>query len=121
MQAPVLRLSSTFTLLRCIKQQYRQPTCNLYRQFASRYSTINPVFPKGKMSTLPHQTDASQHAVGLDKTAVTAASDASGKPHEAQADISKMKVAADGSFKRKASTFRDWIKDGGEFVPEKGV
>ncbi|KAI0792281.1 glutathione S-transferase [Abortiporus biennis] len=39
---------------------------------------------------------------------------------ERQADIGKMKVEADGSFKRKASTFRNFIEKGGEFAPEKG-
>ncbi|KAH9852358.1 glutathione S-transferase [Lenzites betulinus] len=35
-------------------------------------------------------------------------------------DISKMKTEPDGSFKRKASTFRDFIEKGGKFEPEKG-
>ena len=50
------------------------------------------------MSTLPHQV----------------------KNVEAQADISKMKTEGDGSFKRKASTFRNFIAPNGEFAPEKG-
>lgn len=37
----------------------------------------------------------------------------------AQSDISKLKHDADGSFKRKASTFRDTIEKGGKFEPEK--
>jgi len=41
-------------------------------------------------------------------------------PHQIQSDIGVMKVEDDGSFKRKASTFRNWIKKGGEFEPEKG-
>ncbi|KAL1948842.1 hypothetical protein VTO73DRAFT_10648 [Trametes versicolor] len=35
-------------------------------------------------------------------------------------DISKGLAEADGSFKRKASTFRRFIEKGGEFEPEKG-
>ena len=35
-------------------------------------------------------------------------------------DISKGKVEADGSFKRKASSFRNFIEKGGEFAPDKG-
>nr|GAT46139.1 glutathione S-transferase [Mycena chlorophos] len=35
-------------------------------------------------------------------------------------DISKMKSSADGSFNRLASTFREFIKPGGRFAPEKG-
>ncbi|KAI0066784.1 glutathione S-transferase [Artomyces pyxidatus] len=36
-----------------------------------------------------------------------------------QSDISKMKVEADGSFKRAASQFRNTIEEGGQFPPEK--
>lgn len=43
------------------------------------------------------------------------------KNYEAQSDISKFKGEADGSFKRQVSSFRNWIKEGGEFPPEKGV
>lgn len=35
-------------------------------------------------------------------------------------DISKSKTEADGSFKRKPSSFRNFIQNGGEFEPEKG-
>ncbi|KAI0754225.1 glutathione S-transferase [Daedaleopsis nitida] len=35
-------------------------------------------------------------------------------------DISKSKTEADGSFQRKASSFRNSIQSGGEFQPEKG-
>jgi len=37
----------------------------------------------------------------------------------AQTDIAKMKTEADGSFVRKASTFRNVIEKGGKFEPEK--
>ncbi|VDB91266.1 unnamed protein product [Peniophora sp. CBMAI 1063] len=37
-----------------------------------------------------------------------------------QSDITKMKVEADGSFKRKDMAFRNFIKKGGEFEPEAG-
>ncbi|EJF60554.1 glutathione S-transferase [Dichomitus squalens LYAD-421 SS1] len=37
-----------------------------------------------------------------------------------QSDISKRKPDADGSFKRKPSSFRNSIQKGGEFPPEKG-
>ncbi|EIN08215.1 glutathione S-transferase [Punctularia strigosozonata HHB-11173 SS5] len=37
-----------------------------------------------------------------------------------QSDITKMTTDPDGSFKRKASTFRDFIEKGGKFEPEKG-
>lgn len=36
-------------------------------------------------------------------------------------DISKGLAEADGTFKRKASTFRRFIEKGGEFEPEKGT
>lgn len=35
-----------------------------------------------------------------------------------QADIARMKAEADGTFKRKPSTFRDTIEKGGQFAPE---
>lgn len=35
-------------------------------------------------------------------------------------DISKMKTEDDGSFKRKASSFRNFVEKGGQFEPEKG-
>lgn len=35
-------------------------------------------------------------------------------------DISKSKTESDGSFKRKASTFRSFIEKGGQFAPEEG-
>lgn len=38
----------------------------------------------------------------------------------AQTDIGKMTVEKDGSFKRKAASFRQSIKPDGEFPPEKG-
>ena len=37
-----------------------------------------------------------------------------------QTDISQMKTEGDGSFKRKASSFRDTIEKGGKFEPERG-
>ncbi|KAJ3539615.1 hypothetical protein NM688_g6341 [Phlebia brevispora] len=49
------------------------------------------------MSTLPHQTAKVDNA-----------------------DISKMRIAPDGSFRRPASTFRKCISNDGEFPPEKG-
>ncbi|PAV15250.1 glutathione S-transferase [Pyrrhoderma noxium] len=36
-----------------------------------------------------------------------------------QSDISKMQAEGDGSFKRKPSTFRNFIEKGGKFEPEK--
>lgn len=36
-------------------------------------------------------------------------------------DISKGLAEADGTFQRKASTFRSFIEKGGEFEPEKGT
>ena len=35
-------------------------------------------------------------------------------------DISKMRTEGDGSFKRKPSTFRNWVEKGGRFEPERG-
>jgi glutathionyl-hydroquinone reductase len=37
-----------------------------------------------------------------------------------QSDIGKMKTEKDGTFARKASTFRDTVAPGGKFPPEKG-
>ena len=37
-----------------------------------------------------------------------------------QSDITKMKVEPDGSFKRAASSFRNFVEKGGKFSPEKG-
>lgn len=37
-----------------------------------------------------------------------------------QSDIAKFKPDSDGQFRRKASTFRDTIEEGGKFAPEKG-
>ena len=42
------------------------------------------------------------------------------RDHTNQSDIGKMKTEADGSFNRKASTFRNTIEKGGKFEPEKG-
>jgi putative glutathione S-transferase len=36
-------------------------------------------------------------------------------------DISKSKTEADGSFKRAPSSFRNFVKVGGQFPPEKGT
>jgi putative glutathione S-transferase len=36
-----------------------------------------------------------------------------------QADIGKMKLEADGSFNRAASSFRNCIQEGGQFTPER--
>lgn len=52
----------------------------------------------------------------LDEMAASASRDVSG-----QSDIKKMTTSGDGSFKRKASTFRNTIEKGGKFEPEKGV
>lgn len=43
------------------------------------------------------------------------------KSHEAQSNIGIMKTEPDGSFKRKASSFRRFIEPNGEFAPEKGT
>lgn len=37
-----------------------------------------------------------------------------------QSDISKIKIDNDGSFKRRPSSFREFITPGGKFAPEKG-
>ena len=66
-------------------------------------------------STLPHQEgllhdekDASIKQLEQ-KTGSTSAQSSGGKSHELQSDISKMKTEPDGSFKRKAATFRNFI------------
>ena len=51
----------------------------------------------------------------LDEMATSDSRDVSG-----QSNIAKMASAEDGSFKRKASTFRNTIEKGGRFEPEKG-
>ena len=38
-----------------------------------------------------------------------------------QSDVNKLKVEADGSWKRPASSFRNTIEPGGEFPPEEGL
>lgn len=38
----------------------------------------------------------------------------------AQSDVNKLPTEADGSFKRKPSTFLNSIEKGGKFEPEKG-
>lgn len=43
------------------------------------------------------------------------------KDHTLQSDIGKMTLEADGSFKRAASSFRNWIQSkDGQFPAEKG-
>ncbi|KAG1767762.1 glutathione S-transferase [Suillus occidentalis] len=42
------------------------------------------------------------------------------KDASSQSDIGKMKTEADGSFKRAASSFRNFIENDGKFPPEKG-
>ncbi len=66
-------------------------------------------------SALPHQLTADVAKINIDT------SSASGQSRGTQSDISKMKLEADGSFKRKASTFRDSISLDGEFTPDKGT
>lgn len=75
-------------------------------------------------SALPHQEDALTHNKELSKqlhTSPPAEGATGGKPHEAQSDISKMRTESDGSFKRKAASFRNFIEPNGEFAPEKGA
>lgn len=91
MTAPLFRLSSRF--LRCTNPAHP----SIFRTSLTSTLTITRI----NMSTLPHQTGT--------------------KTHEALSDISKMKVEEDGSFKRKASTFRNWVQRNGEFAPDKGM
>jgi putative glutathione S-transferase len=42
------------------------------------------------------------------------------KDVSSQSDIGKLKTESDGSFKRAASSFRNFIENGGKFSPEKG-
>ena len=58
----------------------------------------------GPGSALPHQ----QNPLGS-------------KSHEAQSNIGIMKTEPDGSFRRKASSFRRFIEPNGELAPEKGT
>lgn len=44
-----------------------------------------------------------------------------GRDVSSQSNIHVMKTEADGSFKRKASTFRHFIQKDGQFTPEKGL
>lgn len=43
------------------------------------------------------------------------------KSYEAQSDIGGIKTEKDGSWKRQVSSFRHFVKEGGEFPPEKGM
>lgn len=43
-----------------------------------------------------------------------------GRDVTSQSNIHVMKTEADGSFKRKASTFRDFIAKDSQFTPDKG-
>ena len=58
-------------------------------------------------STFPHQVAGSKPGEDVRAT-------------EERIDVINLKMEADGSFKRKASTFRNSIQDDGEFLPEKG-
>ena len=62
---------------------------------------------------LPHQTDPSAHAVAAEKATA-------GQPHQTYSNINVMTREKDGSYNRKASTFRNFITKDGEFTPEKG-
>ena len=65
-------------------------------------------------STLPHQISAAQDAQASGPKAA-------GVPdHRVTSDVTKIVTEADGSMVRKASTFRSFIEEGGEFAPEKG-
>jgi putative glutathione S-transferase len=44
----------------------------------------------------------------------------SGRDVSGQSDISKMPASKDGQFRRKDSSFRDTISEGGKYAPEKG-
>lgn len=57
------------------------------------------------MSTLPHQT--TDDSVELQQKEVS--------------DLTKLPIEKDGSFNRKASTFRNFITQDGDFTPEKGT
>lgn len=70
-------------------------------------------------STLQHQEAQLQGAKDETVTQLEQRA-AGGASHELQSDISKMKTEDDGSFKRKAASFRNWIQPNGDFTPEKG-
>lgn len=63
-------------------------------------------------SALPHQ-----HTLLQQQEKDKLGKDAEGH----QSDVNKMKNEADGSWKRAPSTFRNFIQEGGEFPPEKGL
>ena len=72
------------------------------------------------MSTLQHQ-EAQLHGAKDASVAKLEQAAAGGDSHQHLSDISKMTTEADGSFKRKAATFRNFIQENGEFAPEKGA
>ena len=73
-------------------------------------------------ATLQHQEAQLQGAKDPSVQKLERAADAAeAKEHQKHSDISKMKTEEDGSFKRKPSSFRNTIQEGGEFPPEKGA
>jgi hypothetical protein len=77
----------------------------------------------------PHSSFVCNHQTRLTPTLSSRAmsTDQIGAQHKSttardvsdQTDIGKMKVEADGTFKRKASVFRNFIEKGGKFAPER--
>ena len=66
-------------------------------------------------SALPHQHTALQQKQEDKTSTKTVPGDVS------QTDVAKIKIEADGSWKRPSSTFRNFVEPGGEFPPEKGL
>ena len=85
--------------------------------FAFRQPTLRPTTAAlySRAIAVPARTPTTPFSI-LSKRTMSSARDTSD-----QSDITKMKVEADGSFKRKDMVFRNFIKKGGEFEPEAGA
>ncbi|EKM57473.1 uncharacterized protein PHACADRAFT_251136, partial [Phanerochaete carnosa HHB-10118-sp] len=99
-----LRLSST--TLRCPSLRYISPLRTAYFASSKASMSTGSALPHQHTALQQHHTDAEQRE--------HATRDAS------QFDSRKVPAESNGSFNRKASTFRNWISQDGQFKPEKG-
>ena len=112
------RLSSTQILSQGSRKPFI-PILSSSNRYISASVKLSSSSPKVFLLKTPSKLKLESRAT-VNPTASTSTMSSS-RDVSVQSDITKMKPESDGTFKRKASTFRDTIEKGGKFEPEKGM
>ena len=110
--------SLTQTLVPCMNQLRPLLRIPAPRRWCS--GLANPVYKARLASRAPQQRHLHAYVTPSTQTRKSLPRNMAARDLSHQVDPSKFTTDADGAFKRRPSSFRNFIQKGGEFPPEKG-